>query len=193
LAIDLCCGTGGWARGLIMEGFDVIGFDVVRFVHPKCPAFPGPMVIQDVRTLSGASWRGKVDLIVASPPCQEFSRRRMPYRRPGKARPELYDGPPDLSIVEACFRIAREAAAPLVLENTQGAVKYLGKPRHRCGPFYLWGDGVPFLLPRVGPCKMIQKPTDHRHVLRAVLRAIVPLELARAVGRYHATTWELRR
>ena len=30
LAIDLFCGLGGWADGLLAEGFDVIGFDIER-------------------------------------------------------------------------------------------------------------------------------------------------------------------
>lgn len=150
LAVDLCCGVGGWAAGLIAEGFDVVGFDLHRLDHPLLPRFPGQKVIADVRTISGTSWRGKVELITASPPCTEFSRRCMPFRH---GRPELWAGEPDLSIVRACERIALEAGAPLVLENVRGAVPWLGKPAHRSGPFYLWGDGVPPLLPTIGPCK----------------------------------------
>jgi hypothetical protein len=32
LAIDLFCGLGGWAEGLLAEGYDVIGF---KFARPK--------------------------------------------------------------------------------------------------------------------------------------------------------------
>lgn len=33
LAIDLFCGLGGWTEGLMMEGWDVIGFDIERHVY----------------------------------------------------------------------------------------------------------------------------------------------------------------
>lgn len=46
LALDLCCGIGGWARGLVDEGWSVIGFDVRRFVHPRLPAYPAPLVLR---------------------------------------------------------------------------------------------------------------------------------------------------
>lgn len=30
LAIDLFCGLGGWAEGLLAEGWHVVGFDIER-------------------------------------------------------------------------------------------------------------------------------------------------------------------
>lgn len=30
LCIDLFCGLGGWADGLLAEGWDVVGFDIER-------------------------------------------------------------------------------------------------------------------------------------------------------------------
>lgn len=99
-------------------------------------------MIQDVRTLTGHQFAGAA-LIVASPPCDEFSRWAMPWTR--AKNPPL----PDLSIVRACFRIAREAGAPLILENVRAARGWLGPPVATWGPFQLWGDGVPALLPSV--------------------------------------------
>ncbi|MCI0596984.1 MAG: hypothetical protein L0Z48_10665 [candidate division Zixibacteria bacterium] len=37
LVIDLFCGIGGWAEGFLAEGYDVIGFDVVRRKRKKYP------------------------------------------------------------------------------------------------------------------------------------------------------------
>ena len=96
LAIDLYCGLGGWAEGFLAEGFDVIGFDIEQ------RSYPGQLVLQDVATLSGAQFRD-VAAIVASPPCQEYSYRAMPWKR-AKALP-----PPDNTLFNACFRIQREA------------------------------------------------------------------------------------
>lgn len=171
LAIDLCCGLGGWTTGLLAAGWDVIGFDVTAW-----PDYPAPRVLQDIRTVDGRRLAGAA-LIVASPPCTEFSRRDLPWTR--ATAPE-----PDLSLVEACRRIAREAGAPLVMENVRGAIPYLGRPQLRYRRRYLWGDGVP---PLIWP----SPPNSHKESvcggpLRSMLRAKIEPELALWVAHYNA-------
>jgi hypothetical protein len=145
LAIDLFCGLGGWTEALLAEGYDVIGFDIERHEYGD-HRYPGQLVIQNVRTLHGSQFRDAT-LIVASPPCQAYSYRAMPWKR-AKALP-----PPDNTLFEACFRIQREACdaagrhVPLIVENVRGAQKYVGRARWNYGSFYLWGD-VPALMPR---------------------------------------------
>ena len=144
LAIDLFCGLGGWTEGLLAEGFCVIGFDIERH-HYGDAKYPGQLVLQDVLTLHGKQFKDAA-LIVASPPCQAYSYRAMPWKR-AKALP-----PPDNTLFEACFRIQREASEaaghsiPLVVENVRGAQKWVGRARWNFGSFYLWGD-VPALMP----------------------------------------------
>lgn len=144
LAIDLFCGLGGWAEGLLAEGWDVIGFDIERHVYGD-HQYPAQLVLQDVLTLHGSQFRD-ADLIVASPPCQAYSYRAMPWSR-AKALP-----PPDNTLFEACFRIQREACEaagrhiPLIVENVRGAQKWVGRSRWNFGSFHLWGD-VPALMP----------------------------------------------
>ncbi len=139
LAIDLYCGLGGWTEGLLAEGFRVIGFDIER--RP----YPGQLVLQDVLTLHGSQFKDAA-LIVASPPCQSYSYRAMPWKR-AKALP-----PPDNTLFEACFRIQLEAIEvagryiPLVVENVCGAQKWVGQAKWHYGSYYLWGD-VPALMP----------------------------------------------
>jgi SAM-dependent methyltransferase len=44
-ALDLCCGRGGWAAGLQLEGWRVIGVDN----NPALPAvYPGEFICADL-------------------------------------------------------------------------------------------------------------------------------------------------
>jgi hypothetical protein len=144
LAIDLYAGLGGWTEGLLAEGYRVVGFDIERHVYGSA-RYPAQLVLQDVLTLHGAQFKDAA-LIVASPPCQAYSYRAMPWRW-AKALP-----PPDNTLFEACFRIQHEACEaagrhiPLVVENVRGAQKWVGRARWHFGSFYLWGD-VPALMP----------------------------------------------
>jgi hypothetical protein len=103
-----------------------------------------PLTFSDGRVL----YLEDIDLIHASPPCQGYSYRAMPWKR-AKALP-----PPDNALFDACFRIQREACAaagrhvPLIVENVRGAQPWVGRARWNYGSFYLWGD-VPALMPIV--------------------------------------------
>jgi site-specific DNA-cytosine methylase len=169
LAIDLFCGLGGWAEGFIAEGYRVVGFDNdPRFAK----VYPGGFVLQDVRTLDGRRFRD-ARCIVASPPCNRYSNV-----------PDYFGtrkGGPDHSLVEAVWRIRRESGRPTLVENVQGARRWLGPAPHR-GSQYLWGD-VP-LLPLL-PNGQKDKAWFKTRPLRTpqALRAKIPLPLARAVAR----------
>lgn len=175
LAIDLYCGLGGWTEGLLAEGYDVIGFDIERHVYGDLE-YPAHLVVQDVRTLHGSQFKDAA-LIVASPPCQEYSYMAMPWSRAKQiARalrgddefPEGYKGSrtvDDLNdLFNQCFRIQREACEaagrhiPLVIENVRGAQPWIGRAAWNYGSFYLWGD-VPALMPIV-----VRAPKNPNHL-----------------------------
>jgi len=166
LAIDLYCGLGGWAEGLLAEGYTVIGFDIERHDYGT-GGYPGHLVLQDVTTLHGSQFKDAA-VIVASPPCQAYSYRAMPWKR-AKALP-----PPDNTLFETCFRIQREACEaasryiPLIVENVRGAQKWVGRASANFGSYYLWGNvgmvgrrvvaGVPRFGVSVQPIKAHKVP-----------------------------------
>lgn len=119
LCIDLFCGLGGWTEGFLGEGYDVVGFDIERHQYGNS-RYPAQLVLQDVLTLCGSQFRCAA-VIVASPPCQAYSYRAMPWKR-AKALP-----PPSNELFNACFRIAQEADVPLVVENVKGAQPWVGR------------------------------------------------------------------
>lgn len=167
LAIDLFCGLGGWTEGLLAAGYRVRGYDIEAHKYGD-ERYPAELVLQDVMTLDGSQFADAA-LIVASPPCQEFSYMAMPWTRAKQiARglrgegdfPEGYRGSrtiPELTaLFDACFRIQREASQaagrhiPLVVENVRGAEPWVGRAKWSFGSYYLWGD-VPALMPsRIG-------------------------------------------
>jgi hypothetical protein len=163
LMLDLCCGLGGASAAMRAAGWEVVTLD-------NDPRFEAT-ITTDIRSWS---WPGRTpDLVWASPPCTEFSRESMPWSRTGKT--------PDMSIVLACVRIIKECRPRLwVIENVRGAAKYfkpvLGKYRQTCGPFFLWGNFLPFVC-RVRPFKEKLSSTKRAE------RAKVPWKLSDAIRR----------
>jgi len=156
LGIDLFCGLDGFTEGLLAENFEVIGFDIERHDYGDAK-YPAQLVLQDVLTLHGRQFKDAA-LIVASPPCQEFSYMAMPWSRAKAIEAEYRSGARDVkkltALFDACFRIQREAIEaaghfiPLVVENVRGACPWVGRSRWNYGSFHLWGD-VPALMPMV--------------------------------------------
>jgi hypothetical protein len=170
LAIDLFCGLGGWTEGLLAEGYHVIGFDIEQHVYGEL-RYPAQLVLQDVLTIHGSQFRDAA-LIVASPPCQEFSYMAMPWSKAKQKERDLLEGRDDpkrlTALFDACFRIQREACEaagrhiPMVVENVRGAQKWVGRSRWNFGSFHLWGD-VPALMP-IGAAQKINPDGTARGV-----------------------------
>jgi hypothetical protein len=139
---ETCDGTGNFYRHdedgdfLPCDCYELYGGDRAGTVPNE---YPAQLVIQDVLTLHGSQFKSAA-VIVASPPCQAYSYRAMPWKR-AKALP-----PPDNSLFDTCFRISKEAGVPLVVENVVGAQRWVGRAAWHYGSYYLWGD-LPALMP----------------------------------------------
>ena len=174
LAIDLFCGLGGWTEGLLAEGYHARGYDIEAHEYGE-ERYPGELILADVMTLHGAQFKDAA-LIVASPPCQEYSYMAMPWTRAKQiARalrgqgefPESYTGSRTIveltALFDACFRIQREASAaaghhiPLVVENVRGTIPWVGRSKWNYGSYHLWGD-VPALMPATLRLEAVKAP-----------------------------------
>jgi DNA (cytosine-5)-methyltransferase 1 len=118
--LDLFCGAGGVSRGLMDEGFDVLGVDLA----PQ-PRYPYAFLQADALTLD-QRFLQSFAAIWASPPCQHATRMRAPGR---KTHPDLI--PPTRALLKASGR-------PYVIENVEGAE--LIEPVLLCGSMF--GLGV---------------------------------------------------
>jgi hypothetical protein len=178
LAIDLCCGLGGWTDGLLAEDWQVRGYDIEAHEYGD-ERYPAELVLRNVLEMHGSEI-ADAGLIVASPPCTEYSYMAMPWRRAKQiARalrgedefPDPYRGSRTIAelnaLFDACFRLQREASEaagrhiPMIVENVKGAQPWVGRAAWNYGSFYLWGD-LPALMPSaIGGQKFNPDGTAH--------------------------------
>lgn len=110
IALDLCCGKGGWARGFIAEGWNVVGVDIQDFSAD----YPGEFILE-------LCWPR---LRVKSSPAGQCRGRERANRRSHRLP----------------WSIAADKSLPLILENVRAAQNWLGRSAGNCGPFHLWGN-----------------------------------------------------
>lgn len=86
---------------------------------------------------------GPFDFIVASSPCEQFSVHGMKNFHPNPPYPEL-----GIKLFNHTRELCEASGVPYVMENVRAAQQFVGNAVHHCGPFYLWGNAVPPLIPR---------------------------------------------
>jgi hypothetical protein len=185
-AVDLFCGRGGWTKGLLAAGFDVVGVDLEP--QPDYPA-EARLLCADICELSGKDFRG-VDVVVASPPCQGFSlqnRQVLEGHRPNAV---------DFRLVCETLRFIQEAEPRFwAVENVRGAAGHfralMGDPKLKNGPWFVWGKFPGFLLEKANLAKFGSGTTGGKYTAdqkrawanasprkRAALAAEIPGALA---------------
>ena len=154
--LDLFCGRWGWSKAFAARGWECVGVDLVeppeipqgcRFVkfdilelHSSAGGFvyrPDPFATDYVTPL------GKFDFICASSPCEQFSVHGMKHFHPNPPYPGL-----GIKLFNHTRELCDASGVPYVMENVCAAENFVGFAVFRCGPFALWGTGVPVLFPK---------------------------------------------
>ena len=83
------------------------------------------------------------DFICASSPCEEFSVHGMKHFHPNPKYPEM-----GLKLFNHTRALCEASGVPYVMENVRAAQQFVGQAERHCGSFYLWGNGIPPLIPK---------------------------------------------
>tara|TARA_B100000003_G_scaffold193804_1_gene194534 strand:+ start:50 stop:664 length:615 start_codon:yes stop_codon:yes gene_type:complete len=188
--LDLCSGLGGFSEAFLM---DRDAWEVMRIENnPLLSEVPNTEIIDlfEFRdTLSDMIERGyrpdKIDLILFSPPCREFS---LGFHAPQavasrEGRYEEYS--PDMSILEAGLEIIKMLEPRFyIIENVKGSIRhfepYVGPPVCSIGSFWFYGNFPPFIVNEPVK-KKSQGEKWSNHPLRENYRALIPLPISKAI------------
>jgi len=139
--LDLFCGRFGWSRAFAARGWECVGVDLVP--PPEIPK-GCQFVVRNVLDIDlSIVSRIAPDFICASSPCEEFSVHGMKHFHPNPKYPEN-----GIRLFEHTRALCEASGVPYVMENVRAAQKFVGNAVHHCGPFYLWGNAVPPLMPK---------------------------------------------
>lgn len=153
--LDLFCGRWGWSRSFAARGWECVGVDLTEppeipngctFLKEDVLSFEasgngsGWIMLQDE---FACHWSERFDFIVASSPCEEFSVHGMKHFHPNPKYPET-----GIRLFNHTRELCEASGLPYAMENVRPAQRFVGNAVHHCGPFYLWGNGVPPLLHR---------------------------------------------
>jgi len=164
--LDLFSGMGGFSQAFKDRGHRVVTVDIIPDFHPE--------LCTDIMDYEPGEY---FDVVLASPPCIEFSKSALPMSWAGNKVPPN----PDTKLVKRAFEIIQMVMPRYwVIENVRGAVPFfkpiLGKPVKKIGSRYLWGvfpifDCKPLYgKEKIGPCEN-----------RPSIRSMIPYELSNAL------------
>lgn len=136
--LDLFAGRCGWSKAFAERGWECVAVD---FTMPTTPVPAGiEYRLMDVLTITPSEMQG-FDFICASSPCEQFSVHGMKHFHPNPPYPEM-----GIKLFNHTRMLCESSGVPYVMENVRAAQAFVGTARHHCGPFYLWGSGVPPLM-----------------------------------------------
>lgn len=184
--LDLFSGLGGFSQAFVNHGWEVLRIDN----NPLLSEVPHTYIIDIFEfrdSLKNALDKGEAilrpDVILASPPCYEFSNAFDAPRGIAARQNKLDSYEPDMQFLIVTLEII-ELLCPKwwVIENVHGAVryfkKYVGEHRQKIDCFYFWGNYP--LINVIGKIPT-KREKDKRHSeLRSNHMALIPINVSQA-------------
>jgi len=183
--LDLFSGLGGFS-----EAFYLAGDEVVRVENNPLLAEVPATTMQDVLTMRDRllefEERGEpirsVDVIMAGPPCKEFSLAYGAPRAVAHRANEEFE--PSMELLEATMEIIRIVKPRYwIIENVVGSIKYFeefGLPARQIhGPHVFYGN-YPMFRPGAIPTKA-SKDKHSGNPLRANHKALIPFTISESL------------
>ena len=140
--LDLFCGRWGWSRAFAARGWEVMGVDLIEppeMPHGRCMFLNLDILRIDARWVKDQG----LDFICASSPCEQFSVHGLKCFHKAPPYPEL-----GIRLFNHARAICEASGVPYIMENVRPAQDFVGRAVNHCGSFYLWGTGVPTILPQ---------------------------------------------
>jgi len=189
--LDLCSGLGGFSEAFV----DDLEWEIMRIENnPLLSEVPHTEIIDifELRdTLADMFERGyqpeKVDLILFSPPCREFSLGFNAPQAVASREGRFEEYSPDMSILECGLEIIKMLEPRFyIIENVKGSIRhfepYVGEPVCSVGSFWFYGKFPTFkpgLQGKIPTKKKMDKGSQHP--LRLQYRALIPLPVSQAI------------
>jgi len=156
LCVDLCSGLGGFSEAFVSAGWNVLRFDN----DERFKDVPNTVIMDvcNIEAIKNVVASRKVNVVLASPPCERFSFMGNPWPKAGIGKA--------LTIVGACLELI-VALKPdyWILENPKARLRwFIGKPKMTIRqidyggkypkPTDLWGNiSLPLLSKYRAPMK----------------------------------------
>jgi hypothetical protein len=186
--LDLCSGFGGFSEAF----FRCPHWQVMRIeINSLLSEVPDTEIIDVLEfrdILADMIERGyqpaRPDLILASPPCRDFSTGFSSPRSQSAIDGELNSYQPDMSILKACLDIISMLKPTYyIIENVRGSIRYfepyLGKPICSVGAWWFYGKFPSFNVNLEVPEK---RTMDKRHSpLRVQHKSVIPLVVSQSI------------
>lgn len=187
--LELFAGSCVVSKAFAARGWTGTCVDLKRDIDPPTGF---EVWIWDVMNVT-ADYARKFDFAWASSPCEEFAVWTMKHFHPNPKYPSI-----GISLFNHTREILEASGIPYVMENVKGAQLFVGQAAARCGSFYLWGSGIPTILPQgciKGASQMRRDGSFRRRNgvdelmyqekgKRARTLATIPAELASCVAEY---------
>lgn len=190
--LDLFSGLGGFSEAFLLNHDEVLRIEN----NPLLSAIDNT-TLMDVRKLRDIIAQGlaegnlnpyllNIDLILASPPCYDFSLAFSAPQAIASRNGEFDTYEPDMELFIITMEII-EMLKPRywIIENVRGSIRHCKKiglePNQKIGAYVLYGN-----FPKITVGKLPSKHEKgnkiaHGNPLRANYRALIPLELSEAI------------